>query len=127
MAAFAGAIAVARRSIPVALMLSFWFWAFFVLKGSSEDASVDSGAFFRFLLPAIPAFLLLAASLPLLIPKYGIELARRTALPKPRALGRRALVAAVVVLGVFPVVAAAASRRCEGLTRCSSTSRSRCR
>ncbi len=111
---FAGAIAVARRSIPVALMLSVWFWGFFVLKGSSDDATVDSGAFFRFLLPAIPAFLLLGASLPLLIPKYGIELARRTALPKPRALGRRALVAAVVVLGLFPVVAAAASSPLRG-------------
>ncbi len=111
---FAGAIAVARRSIPVALMLSVWFWGFFVLKGSSVDATVDSGAFFRFLLPAIPAFLLLAASLPLLIPKYGVELARRTALPRPRALGRRALVAAAVVLGLFPVVAAAASSPLRG-------------
>ena len=111
---FAGAIAVARRSIPVALMLSVWFWAFFVLKGSSDDATVDSGAFFRFLLPAIPAFLLLAASLPLLIPKYGIELARRTALPKPRAIGRRALIAAAVVLGLSPVVAAAASSPLRG-------------
>jgi len=111
---FAGAIAVARRSIPVSLMLSVWFWGFFVLKGSSDDASVDSGAFFRFLLPAIPAFLLLGASLPLLIPKYGIELARRTALPKPHAIGRRALVAAAVVLGLFPVVAAAASSPLRG-------------
>ncbi len=111
---FAGAIAVARRSIPVALMLSVWFWAFFVLKGSSDDASVDSGAFFRFLLPAIPAFLLLGASLPLLIPKYGIQLARKTALPRPHAIGRRALIAAAVVLGLFPVVAAAASSPLRG-------------
>jgi hypothetical protein len=111
---FAGAIAVARRSLPAALMLSVWFWAFFVLKGSSDEASVDSGAFFRFLLPAIPAFLLLAASLPLLIPKYGIELARRTALATPRALGRRVLVTAVVALGLLPVVAAAAASPLRG-------------
>jgi hypothetical protein len=111
---FAGAIAVARRSIPVALMLSVWFWSYFVLKGSSADASVDSGSFFRFLLPAVPALLLLAASLPLLVPKYGAEIARRTALPRPRALGRRALIAAAVVLGLFPVVAAAASSPLRG-------------
>ena len=111
---FAGAIAVARRSIPAALMLSVWFWAFFVLKGSSDEASVDSGAFFRFLLPAVPAFLLLAAALPLLVPKYGADVARRTALPKPRAVGRRALIAAAVVLGLFPVVAAAASSPLRG-------------
>jgi hypothetical protein len=111
---FAGAIAVARRSVPIALMLSIWFWAFFVLKGSSDDASVDSGSFFRFLLPAIPAFLLLAASLPLLIPKYGAELARRTTLPKPRVVGRRALGTAAVVLGLFPIVAAAAASPLRG-------------
>ena len=111
---FAGAIAVARRSVPAALLLSVWFWGFFVLKGSSEDATVDSGSFFRFLLPAIPAFLLLAASLPLLIPKYGADLARRTALPRAPRLGRRALIAAVVVLGVFPVVAAAAASPLRG-------------
>jgi hypothetical protein len=111
---FAGAIAVARRSIPAALMLSAWFWGFFVLKGSADNATVDSGAFFRFLLPAIPAFLLLAASLPLLIPKYGPELVRRTALPKAPALGRRALVTAVVVLGLSPIVAAAAASPLRG-------------
>ena len=31
---FAGAIAVARRSPPLALMLCLWFWAFVILKGS---------------------------------------------------------------------------------------------
>ncbi len=110
----AGAIAVARRSVPAALLLSVWFWAFFVLKGSSAEASVDSGSFFRFLLPAMPAFLLLAACLPLLVPKYGADIARRTALPAARALSRRALVASVVVLGVFPLVAAAAATPLEG-------------
>jgi hypothetical protein len=95
-------------------MLSLWFWGFFLLKGSADNATVDSGAFFRFLLPGIPAFLLLAASVPLLIPKYGPELVRRTALPTARAIGRRALVTAVVVLGVFPVVAAAAASPLKG-------------
>ena len=110
----AGAIAVARRSVPAALLLSVWFWAFFVLKGSSAEASVDSGSFFRFLLPAMPAFLLLAACLPLLVPKYGADLARRTALTAANAIGRRALVATVVVLGVIPIVAAAAATPLTG-------------
>lgn len=110
----AGAIAVARKSVPAALLLSVWFWAFFVLKGSSAEASVDSGSFFRFLLPAMPAFLLLGACLPLLVPKYGADLARRTALPVAHAIGRRALIAAVVVLGVIPLVAAAAATPLKG-------------
>jgi hypothetical protein len=111
---FAGAIAVARRSVPLALFFSVWFWAFFLLKGSSVQSTVDSGSFFRFLLPAMPALLLLAAALPLLVPKYGAELARRTALPTPRAVGRRALVVGVVLLGVVPVVGAAASTPLKG-------------
>jgi hypothetical protein len=106
---FAGAIAVARRSVPLAVLLSLWFWGFFLLKGSTAEATVESGSFFRFLLPAIPALILLAVSVPLLVPKYGGELVRRTALPAARALGRRWLVAAVIGLGLAPIVAAAAA------------------
>ncbi len=111
---FAGAIAVARRSVPLALYLSTWFWTYFVLKGSSIEASVDSGSFFRFLLPAMPAYLLLAVALPLLIPKLGARLAVRTALPKPAAIGRRALIAAAVLLGLVPIVGAAAATPVHG-------------
>ena len=54
----------------------FWFWALFViLKGSTLQSTVDSGSFFRFVLPAIPCIAPLAASVPLLIPKYGIAFA----------------------------------------------------
>jgi hypothetical protein len=104
----AGAIAVARRSPPLALMLSLWFWLFVILKGSVLQSTVDSGSFFRFILPAIPAFVLLAASVPLLIPKYGIAFARHTALPPARPIGRRWAIAAVVTLGLVPVGAVAA-------------------
>ncbi len=111
---FAGAIAVARRSVPLALYLSTWFWSYFVLKGSSTEASVDSGSFFRFLLPAMPAYLLLAVALPLLIPKFGPSMVARAALPKPRAIGRRALVVAAVLLGLIPIVSAAAATPVHG-------------
>jgi hypothetical protein len=89
-------------------MLSLWFWLFVILKGSVLASTVDSGSFFRFILPAIPAFVLLAASVPLLIPKYGIAFARRTALPPARPIGRRWAIAAVVTLGLVPVGAVAA-------------------
>ena len=90
-----------------ALCSRSWFWSFFVLKGSSTVASVDSGSFFRFLLPAIPAFLLLAASLPLLIPKYGLELVGTTQrLPEARARSADARSSsAAVLLGLVPIVA----------------------
>ena len=123
---FAGAIAVARRSVPAALMLSLWFWGFFLFKGSAEDATVDSGAFFRFLLPGIPAFLLLAASLPLLIPKYGADLA--CALPHPK-LERSAAGRSSRPSSSSACCPSSPRRRrhpCGARTRCSNTSRSGC-
>jgi hypothetical protein len=88
-----------------------------ILKGSILPSNVDSGSFFRFVLPAIPAFVLLAASVPLLIPKYGIAFARRTALPPARRIGRRWAIAAVVTLGLVPVGAVAAIHPTEDPNR----------
>src|SRR5262249_29001128 len=51
---FAGAIAVARRSWRLALAFSVWFWLYFVIKGSDSVSTVDSGSFFRLVLPPIP-------------------------------------------------------------------------
>ena len=105
---FAGAIAVARRSWPLALALSAWFWFYFVIKGSDSVSSVDSGSFFRLLLPAIPPLLVMVAALPLLVPKLGRTLAARFPAPAPRVPGRRVLGAAAVLFALVPLVAAAA-------------------
>jgi hypothetical protein len=75
--AVAGALAVARRSWPKALFLSIWLGAFFVVKGSSPAVTVESGSFWRLMLPAFPAYFLLLASIPLLVPVAGRELAER--------------------------------------------------
>lgn len=106
----AGVIAVARRSVPFAALLSLWFWPFLLFKGSAAQSTVDSGSFFRLLLPAIPAFVLLTVSVPLLLPKYGMRLWRKTALPPARLLGRRRVVFVVVALGLLPIAASAAVR-----------------
>ena len=69
----AGVIAVARRSVPVALALGGWFagYATFRLTGT---ATFEEGEFFRLLLPALPAFVLLVAALPLLVPTLAARL-----------------------------------------------------
>ena len=103
----AGAVAVVRRSVPFAVLLSLWFWPFLLIKGSAVQASVDSGSFFRLLLPAIPAFVLLTVSIPLLLPKYGMRLWRKTALPPARLLGRGRVVFSLVALGLLPIAATA--------------------
>ncbi len=114
---FAGAIAVARRSWPLAAALSVWFWLYFVIKGSDLVSSVDSGSFFRLLLPAIPPLLLMVACLPVLVPRLGPMLAERFPAAAPRVPGRRVLIAAAVLFALVPLVAAAAVQPLSGTSR----------
>ena len=62
----AGVVAIARRSFPTAILVGGWLFAFLAVQGSSSD--VLDGSFYRVMLPALPAYVLLAASIPLLIP-----------------------------------------------------------
>ena len=105
---FAGAIAVARRSWQLALALSAWFWLYLVIKGSDSVASVDSGSFWRLLLPAVPPLVIMVSCLPVLVPRFGPELADRFPVSVPRVPGRRLLIVATVLFGLIPLVAAAA-------------------
>jgi 4-amino-4-deoxy-L-arabinose transferase-like glycosyltransferase len=105
---FAGAIAVARRSWPLAIALSTWFWLYFVIKGSDSVSSVDSGSFWRLLLPAIPPLVVMVACLPVLVPRLGPVLAKRYPPSAPRVPGRRMLIVAAILFGLVPLVAAAA-------------------
>ncbi len=105
--AVAGVIAVARRSWPKALFLGVWLGAFFVVKGSSPAVTVESGSFWRLLLPAFPSYFLLLASIPLLVPVAGRQLAERSppvtrnySWRHPAVLGLAALSAIVPLLGV---------------------------
>ena len=102
-----GLVAVLRRSAPAAALLGGWFAAFFVIKGSNQYATVDSGSFFRFLLPALPAYFLLAVAIPLLLPGVGGRAARAGA--RTRSLlqfRRRRLVVGVAAfaLAVAPAL-----------------------
>jgi hypothetical protein len=109
--AVAGAIAVARRSWPKALFLGVWLGAFFLVKGSSPAVTVESGSFWRLLLPAFPAYFLLLASIPLLVPVAGRQLAegfpsltRSYSWRHPAVVGLAALAAVVplLVVAVLP-------------------------
>lgn len=104
----AGAVAVARRSVPQAVFLATWLAAFFVVKGSSEAVNVETGSIWRLLMPAFPAYFLLLAALPLLIPVWGSRLALRFPV-RTRPLRPRnvAFVAGVTVFLVVPLAALA--------------------
>jgi hypothetical protein len=62
----AGFLAIGRKSIPAALLIGGWFAMFFFIQGTSS-AVTDYG-FWRAMLASYPAYLLLAASIPLLAP-----------------------------------------------------------
>jgi hypothetical protein len=101
----AGVLAIGRRSWPKAVLIFFWFAIFFVVKGTSDEANIESASFFRLLMPAFPAFLLLLASIPLLVPTFALT--KRVFVPAPalrRAPGRRVLGAAVALLVVLPLI-----------------------
>jgi len=72
----AGVLGVARRSLPAAALLAAWFGAFLLVRGTDPSLTVQNVRFYREMLPAVPAFALLAAAVPLLLP------------PLPRLRGR---------------------------------------
>ena len=104
----AGLVAVARRSVPLAGLLAVWLAAFFVIKGSSPVASVESGSFWRLLMPAWPAYFLLAISIPLLVPRLAQRLLGAVRPPRPPRVASRALLVGAVVAFAVPAVALAA-------------------
>jgi hypothetical protein len=107
----AGLVGLARRSPTAFFLVGGWFMAFALVKGSYAYANVVDGSFFRILMPAFPAFVLLIASVPLLLPHLPGKLRPfRAAFATPRSRTRWGLVgAALLVSTVAPLAAFAAS------------------
>jgi hypothetical protein len=101
----AGALAVARRSIPVAALLLAWLLGYVVVKGAADVATVESGSYWRLIMPALPAFVLLAAAVPLLVPTFSRRLGERLAPLPGRRPGLRSTVAFVAVTALVPIAA----------------------
>lgn len=85
----AGVVALARRSAAAAVAVGGWLASVAVLRAAAPAAGVDGGELFRALLPALPAYLLLAGALPLLVPTLFARL-REHGAPRPVSLRRRA-------------------------------------
>jgi hypothetical protein len=113
-APFAGLLAVLRmRRGAIAALLGGWLAAFLVVKGFSVRADIQANTFWRLLMPAWPAYLLLFASIPLLVPTLARRLGERVHPPRTRPVGRGALVVAAVLTVVVRLPIAASSRaRC---------------
>ena len=118
-APFAGLLAVLRvRRWPIAALLAGWLGAFLVVKGFSTRADIQANTFWRLLMPAWPAYLILFASIPLLVPTLARRLGDRVrppALRRPVAL-RWVAVAAVLTIAI-PATAIAASSPLEDASK----------
>jgi len=100
----AGALAVARRSLPAAGLFLTWLLGYVVVKGAADVATVESGSFWRLIMPALPAFVLLAAAVPLLVPTFAGRMGQRLAPDPGRRPGRRTTAVVVAFLAVVPLV-----------------------
>ena len=105
----AGAVAVARRSLPAAGLFLAWLLGYVVVKGAASVATIESGSYWRLVMPALPAFVLLTASLPLLVPTLVDRAGPRLAPLAGRRPGLRATAAVVAVVGLVPLVVLLAS------------------
>ena len=113
-APFAGVLAVLRmRRYAIAGLLAGWLAAFLVVKGFSPRANIESNTFWRLLMPAWPAYLLLFASIPMLVPTLARRLGDRVQPPRPTQVERRWLVVAAVATLAVPVTVTAAADRIQ--------------
>jgi hypothetical protein len=107
---FAGLLAIGRRSWPKSILVFGWFMTFLLIKGTDDQANIDDASFFRLMMPSFPAFLLLLASIPLLVPAFSWS---RRVFPMPmpplpsRRPGRRGLAVAGAVLVLLPLIVVA--------------------
>jgi hypothetical protein len=105
----AGIVALLLRSRRAALFVGSWFAVFLLLKGTYVDSSIDDATFWRLLLPAFPAFVLLAASVVLLVPGVRLRPPERRARPVPRRRVAVAMGIAAALLVLFPLALVAAA------------------
>ncbi|MCS7006213.1 MAG: hypothetical protein RMM28_02370 [Thermoleophilia bacterium] len=111
-APFAGALAILRvRRGAIAALLGGWLAAFLVVKGFSPRASIESNTFWRLLMPAWPAYLLLLAAIPLLVPTLARRLGERLRTPSSRPARLRWVALAATSTLALPVAATATATR----------------
>jgi hypothetical protein len=111
----AGLIAVLRvRRGAAAALIGGWLAAFLVVKGFSPRATIESGSFWRLLMPAWPAYLLLFASIPLLVPTLARRIGERLRAPASRPVSPRWVAVAAVLSLLVPATVIAASSPLDG-------------
>jgi hypothetical protein len=96
----AGLTALLLRSRRGLLLVGAWFAVYVLAKATYIPASIDDASFWRILMPAFPAYVLLAASVVLLVPGSRAR-------PEPAPVvtaGRRLAVAVAAVFALFALL-----------------------
>jgi hypothetical protein len=96
----AGAIGLLARSRRAFLLIASWFAVFLLVKGTYVQASVEDASFWRIMMPSYPAYLILAASIVLLVP----GLRARPAMESLALSGRRRTAVIAGAAAVFVVL-----------------------
>ena len=99
----AGAVAMARRSVPAAGLFLAWLLGYVVVKGAADVATIESGSYWRLVMPALPAFALLTAAIPLLVPTFVERMGPRLAPLPGRRPGWTSTIGVVAFLAIVPV------------------------
>jgi hypothetical protein len=107
----AALLALGRRSWPKAVLIAGWFASFLIVKGTAANSNVEDASFFRLMMPSLPAFVLLLAAIPLLVPKLGETISARFP-PGSGATWRlnRAIVASGALFVLIPLIVLATTR-----------------
>jgi len=101
---FAGVVALLRVSRPAALLFGGWWFAYVIGKGTFPDASIDDSSLLRLMITAGPAFLMLLAALPLLLPRMPQRLRRSAPTPwAPPRVRIGAIAASVALFALVPL------------------------
>jgi hypothetical protein len=106
----AGSIAFLLRARRGFLLVGTWFIAYLLTKGTYLQASVEDASFWRIMMPAFPAYLILAASVVLLVPGVRARPAKPSAAPTSRRFAIAVGTAAVAFM-IIPLAVIAATPR----------------
>jgi hypothetical protein len=96
--AVVGLVGLVRRSLPAAVFVGAWLASYLVFKGSSPVVNFADGTFLTHLIPAFPAYFLLAVSSLLLIPSFRRRPVPQAANPAARARWQRRIPVLVLAL-----------------------------
>jgi hypothetical protein len=105
-----GLIVLLVRNRRAGIFVGVWFFAFLLLKGTYLNSRVEDATFWRLMLPAFPAFVLLLASIPAAFPGVRFLQRRVVASRTPRWAVIATVATAAVLFVLFPFTLIAAAK-----------------